>query len=174
MPAWALDHVDRIARETVDNLVASGVRIVGNVEQLTERVPARGPDAPAGPVPIPPAIAASMTMGVLVATGAARNAGKVFGRFEAAEPVELIRVPTYQVLGDGPVLQVFFTDDRPLRNHRDLLRADKTKAVAFGHELIRRGVYCAPGGKLYLSLAHSDGDIDRTIGIAAEALRAIC
>jgi glutamate-1-semialdehyde 2,1-aminomutase len=78
-----------------------------------------------------------------------------------------------QVLGDGPVLQVFFTDDRPLRNHRDLLRADRKKAVAFGHELIRRGVYCTPGGKLYLSLAHTDPDIDQTIEIAAAALRAL-
>lgn len=78
-----------------------------------------------------------------------------------------------QVLGDGPVLQVCFTDDRPLRNHRDLLRADKKKAIAFGHELIRRGVYCAPGGKLYLSLAHTDQDLDRTTEIAAAALRAI-
>src|SRR5205823_326983 len=50
-----------------------------------------------------------------------------------------------QVLGDGPVLQVFFTDARPLRNHRDLLRADKKKAVAFGHALIRQGIYCTPG-----------------------------
>src|SRR5262249_8637718 len=78
-----------------------------------------------------------------------------------------------QVLGDGPVLQVFFTDDRPLRNHRDLLRADRKKAIAFGHELIRRGVYCPPGGKLYLSLAHTDQDIDRTTETAAEALRAV-
>jgi glutamate-1-semialdehyde 2,1-aminomutase len=78
-----------------------------------------------------------------------------------------------QVLGDGPVLQAFFTDDRPLRNHRDLLRADRARAVAFGQELIRRGVYCTPGGKLYLSLAHTDEDIDRTIEIAAAALRAI-
>jgi glutamate-1-semialdehyde 2,1-aminomutase len=78
-----------------------------------------------------------------------------------------------QVLGDGPVLQVVFTDGRPLRNHRDLLRADKAKAVSFAHELIRRGVYCTPGGKLYLSLAHTDQDIDRTIEIAAAALRAI-
>jgi glutamate-1-semialdehyde aminotransferase len=38
--------------------------------------------------------------------------------------------------------------------------------------LIRRGVYCTPGGKLYLSLAHTDLDIDRTIEIAAAALRA--
>jgi glutamate-1-semialdehyde 2,1-aminomutase len=78
-----------------------------------------------------------------------------------------------QVLGDGPVLQVFFTEDRALRNHRDLLRADKKKAISFGHELIRRGIYCTPGGKLYLSLAHTDLDINRTLEIAAVALRAI-
>jgi glutamate-1-semialdehyde 2,1-aminomutase len=78
-----------------------------------------------------------------------------------------------QVLGDGPVLQVFFTDDRPLRQHRDVLRADKRKAVSFGHELIRRGVYCTPGGKLYLSLAHTDQDIDQAIEVAAAALQAI-
>jgi glutamate-1-semialdehyde 2,1-aminomutase len=76
-----------------------------------------------------------------------------------------------QVLGDGPVLQVFFTNHSPLRTHRNLLRADKNKAVRFGHELIRQGVYCTPGGKLYLSLAHSDADIDRTIDIAAGILR---
>lgn len=78
-----------------------------------------------------------------------------------------------QVLGDGPVLQVFFTDSRPLRNHRDLMRADKKKAVAFSHALIRQGIYCTPGGKLYLSLAHTDQDIDRTVEIATAALRAI-
>jgi glutamate-1-semialdehyde 2,1-aminomutase len=77
-----------------------------------------------------------------------------------------------RVLGDGPVLQVYFTDRQPLRNHRDLQTADKTWAVRFGHELIRRGVYCTPGGKLYLSLAHSDEDIDRTVVIAGEALHA--
>ncbi|HEY7425650.1 MAG TPA: aminotransferase class III-fold pyridoxal phosphate-dependent enzyme [Gemmataceae bacterium] len=78
-----------------------------------------------------------------------------------------------QVLGDGPVLQTYFTGPGPLRNHRDLLRADRGKAVRFGHELIRRGVYCTPGGKLYLSLAHTDADIDRTLKVAAEALQAV-
>jgi glutamate-1-semialdehyde 2,1-aminomutase len=76
-----------------------------------------------------------------------------------------------QVLGDGPVLQVFFTDHSPLLNHRDLLRADKGQAIRFGHELIRRGIYCTPGGKLYLSLAHTESDIERTCAIAADALR---
>ncbi|HMC64452.1 MAG TPA: aminotransferase class III-fold pyridoxal phosphate-dependent enzyme [Gemmataceae bacterium] len=81
-------------------------------------------------------------------------------------------IPT-QVLGDGPVLQVFFTEHQPIRNHRDMLRADSKKAVRFGYELIRQGVYCTPGGKLYLSLAHSDDDIDRTIETAAVALKAV-
>src|SRR5947209_8515844 len=79
-----------------------------------------------------------------------------------------------QVLGDGPVLQVYFTDQSSLRNHRDLLlRTGPRQAAQFGYELIRRGVYCTPGGKLYLSLSHSDADIDRTLEIAAQALRAI-
>ena len=67
----------------------------------------------------------------------------------------------------------FFTDQEPLRHHRDLLKADKKKAVRFGQELIRRGVYCTPGGKLYLSLAHSDEDIHRIIDSAAESMTSI-
>ncbi len=78
-----------------------------------------------------------------------------------------------QVIGDGPVLQVVFGDQQPLRNHRDLLKADKKKAVAFGHELIRRGVFCTPGGKLYLSLAHSEADLERTTTLAKEVLKAL-
>jgi glutamate-1-semialdehyde 2,1-aminomutase len=78
-----------------------------------------------------------------------------------------------QVLGDGPVLQVHFTGHWPLRNHRDLLKADRGRAVRFGHELIRRGVYCTPGGKLYLSLAHSEADVARTLEIAGKALQTV-
>lgn len=79
-----------------------------------------------------------------------------------------------QVLGDGPVLQTYFTDPAiPLKNHRDLLQADRKKAVSFGHELIRRGVFCTPGGKMYLSLAHTDADIDRTLEIVRGALKAL-
>ncbi|OAI47882.1 glutamate-1-semialdehyde 2,1-aminomutase [Planctomycetaceae bacterium SCGC AG-212-F19] len=98
-------------------------------------------------------------VGQRLATGLRRAAT------EAAVPM--------QVLGDGPVLQVVFTTHQPLRNHRDLLWADKKKGTQFGHELIRRGVYCTPGGKLYLSLAHSDADIDRTVEIAGAVLRTL-
>lgn len=79
-----------------------------------------------------------------------------------------------QVLGDGPILQTFFIDPAiPLRNHRDLLKADQKKALDFGSELIRRGIYCAPGGKMYLSLAHSDDDIGRTLEVVRKTLRTV-
>ena len=98
MPSWALDHVDRISRAMVDGIVASGVRIVGNVERLTDRPPSRSDDAPSV-VSVPPSVAAAMTMGVLVATGATRGAASRIGGPQFAEPVELLRVPTYQVIG---------------------------------------------------------------------------
>ena len=52
-------------------------------------------------------------------------------------------------------------------------RQVKKKAIAFGYELIRRGVYCTSGGKLYLSLAHSQADLQRTVEIAADAFKAL-
>jgi glutamate-1-semialdehyde 2,1-aminomutase len=77
-----------------------------------------------------------------------------------------------QVIGDGPVLQVFF-GEHPVRNWRDCLKADSAKAVRFGHELIRRRIYCTPGGKLYLSLAHTDDDLAMTLERIDDALRAV-
>ena len=77
-----------------------------------------------------------------------------------------------QVIGDGPVLQVFFAE-HPIRNWRDCLKADNAKAVRFGHELIRRRVYCTPGGKMYLSLAHSDDDLTATLERVEQSLRVV-
>jgi glutamate-1-semialdehyde aminotransferase len=39
--------------------------------------------------------------------------------------------------------------------------------------MIRRGVFLTPGGKVYLSLAHTDADIQQTIAAARDALRAV-
>lgn len=78
------------------------------------------------------------------------------------------------VLGEGPLLQPYFlrTTATP-RNQRDLAKASKRRATAFSHALLRSGIYCTPGGKMYLSLAHTDDDIDRTLEIVREALKAI-
>ena len=77
-----------------------------------------------------------------------------------------------KVIGEGPVLQPFFTRSE-IRTHADTLKADAASARQFGIELIRRGIFVTPGGKLYLSLAHTDADIDRTLDAAGEALKAV-
>lgn len=78
----------------------------------------------------------------------------------------------FQVIGEGPVLQPFFTD-ATIRNHADTLKADVEAVRRFGIELIKRGIFVNPTGKLYLSLALSEDDIDRTLEAAGEAFSQI-
>jgi glutamate-1-semialdehyde 2,1-aminomutase len=79
-----------------------------------------------------------------------------------------------QALGDGPIAQPVFVDPkRPIRGDGDLAAADGKKAVRLGHELIRRGVFVIPGAKMYLSLAHTDTDLDLTVRAFSDALAAL-
>jgi glutamate-1-semialdehyde 2,1-aminomutase len=79
-----------------------------------------------------------------------------------------------QALGDGPIAQPVFVDPRrPIRSERDLSGANARQAVRLGHELIRRGVFVIPGAKMYLSLAHTDADLDLTVRAFSDALAAL-
>ena len=78
----------------------------------------------------------------------------------------------FQVIGEGPVLQPVFTDAQ-ISNHIDGLQADATAARRFGLEMIRRGVFVTPGGKLYLSLVHSVDDVDQTLQAAEDSLQVV-
>jgi glutamate-1-semialdehyde 2,1-aminomutase len=79
-----------------------------------------------------------------------------------------------QVLGDGPIAQVFFVDpDAVLDSERALRAADPRRATALAHGLLARGVFTLPGAKLYLSLAHTEADVDWTLDAAEEVLRAL-
>jgi len=79
-----------------------------------------------------------------------------------------------QALGEGPIAQPIFIDPavRITADH-DLRGADGKKATRLGHELIRRGVFVIPGAKMYISLAHTDADIARTLEVFGEALTAL-
>jgi glutamate-1-semialdehyde 2,1-aminomutase len=79
-----------------------------------------------------------------------------------------------QVLGDGPIAQVFFVDPAAaLTSERALRAADSRKATRFALECVRRGIFTFPGTKLYLSLAHTDADVDWTLDVMEEALRVV-
>jgi glutamate-1-semialdehyde 2,1-aminomutase len=73
--------------------------------------------------------------------------------------------------GEGPVLQVLFTTDTEIVDYMSMFRADKRKAYVFGVELIKRGCFVSPFEKIYLSLAHTDEDIDRLLEASREVLR---
>jgi glutamate-1-semialdehyde 2,1-aminomutase len=77
-----------------------------------------------------------------------------------------------QVLGEGPVFQMLFTN-QPVNDYPDFLAADREKSRQFGLECIRRGVTTTPGEKFYVSLVHSDEDVEETIAVFAEALDAL-
>lgn len=77
-----------------------------------------------------------------------------------------------QAVGDGPLLQVFFTAN-PIDRHVDTMPADSALAARFGFELIKRGILVNPGQKMYLSLAHTDEDLGETLAACREALNAI-
>jgi len=77
-----------------------------------------------------------------------------------------------QVIGDGPLFQVIFAEEEP-RDYDGLLRADRERAVRFGLACLERGLFVNPGEKFYVSLAHSDDDVDRTLDVFAAALDAV-
>jgi glutamate-1-semialdehyde 2,1-aminomutase len=74
------------------------------------------------------------------------------------------------VAGESPVFEIYFTD-RPIVDYRSTLAADRGLHAAFTAELIRRGVVKA-GQKFYVSLAHGEHEIERSLDAFAGALQA--
>ena len=64
----------------------------------------------------------------------------------------------------GSIMSCFFTD-RPVRNFADVQSTDIRRFKKFFAEMLRHGIYLAPSAyeAMFISLAHSEGDIKRTI-----------
>jgi glutamate-1-semialdehyde 2,1-aminomutase len=73
-----------------------------------------------------------------------------------------------QTPGEDAVFGVRFTERENLRSWEDLLTADKDLGLRWAIELIKRGILVNPNEKFYISLAHTNEDVDRTLE-AAEA-----
>jgi glutamate-1-semialdehyde 2,1-aminomutase len=79
-----------------------------------------------------------------------------------------------QVERAGSLLTLFFSGD-PVRNYEDAKRSDTRRFAAFFHQMLERGVFLAPSQfeALFVSAAHRDEDLDRTIAACGDALAAI-
>ena len=98
--------------------------------------------------------------------------GALFRRGESLRSgiAEILRKHGHQVCvaGEGPVFHLAFMERQP-KNYRDLLAADRQKYGAFLMALLDEGVIPLPDGRWYLSVAHSDQDIQRTLDAVERA-----
>lgn len=77
-----------------------------------------------------------------------------------------------RVFGDGPMWHMLFTDKVPV-NWRDVLAADSKKLAAMEVELIRNGLFVLPQNRRFISIRHTDEDLEATFEAAARACRAL-
>jgi glutamate-1-semialdehyde 2,1-aminomutase len=78
-----------------------------------------------------------------------------------------------QAPGEDAVFGLRFTARRPLRTWMDLTSADKDLGWRFAMELLARGILVNPNEKFYVSIAHTDADVDHTLAVADEAFEAL-
>jgi glutamate-1-semialdehyde 2,1-aminomutase len=85
---------------------------------------------------------------------------------EAGVPITINRV--------GSIMSCFFTD-RLVRNFDDVRATDIAAFKKFFAAMLDRGIYLAPSAyeAMFLSLAHTKQDIDRTVEAARESFRAV-
>lgn len=75
----------------------------------------------------------------------------------------------HQVVGDPTLFDILFTPQK-VNNYRDVFAADTARNARFNALLRTRGIFKSPG-KMYPSLALSDGDIEQTIAAIEHAAR---
>ena len=83
----------------------------------------------------------------------------------------LLRTHGYKVVssGYGAAFQISFMD-KPARNYRETLAADKSLYSDFALALLDEGVLVLPDGRWYVSFAHTDEDIEATLAAVERAI----
>jgi glutamate-1-semialdehyde 2,1-aminomutase len=74
----------------------------------------------------------------------------------------------------GSLVTLFFCDG-PVRNYDDAKKSDTKRFAAFFTAMLDRGIFLAPSQyeALFVSAAHTDADIERTISACRESLRTL-
>ena len=74
----------------------------------------------------------------------------------------------------GSMLGMFFTD-RPVNNFDDAKTSDLERFALYYRRMLAEGIYLAPSQfeAGFVSLAHTEADIDRTVAAAAKVLNSL-
>lgn len=73
------------------------------------------------------------------------------------------------ITGPAPFFEVLFGEGQ-VHNYQDYLAFPPQKTRAFALALAEYGVYMRPNAKIYVSIAHTDEDIDRTLEASARVI----
>ena len=74
------------------------------------------------------------------------------------------------VFGDGPMWHFLFADRVP-QNYRDILASDQKSLARFDAELIRQGIFVLPGNRRFVSICHTEYDLQDTFEAFDRACR---
>jgi glutamate-1-semialdehyde 2,1-aminomutase len=68
----------------------------------------------------------------------------------------------------------YFTD-QPVRNLDDAMKSDRDRFARFFHGMLDEGIYFAPSQfeAGFISLAHAESDIQRTVEVATRVLKGL-
>ena len=102
----------------------------------------------------------------LEARGAQLEAGLRDAARSAKVPVEFQRI--------GSMFCAYFVD-QPVKNLDDAMKSDRSRFARFFHGMLAQGIYLAPSQfeAGFLSVSHTEEDIQRTIAAASKILREI-
>jgi glutamate-1-semialdehyde 2,1-aminomutase len=73
----------------------------------------------------------------------------------------------------GPVFQTLFTAERPVDTLAAYERSDASRCARFAELLLAEGVYVRPSGLWYVSTAHSEELVERTLGAVDRVLHGL-
>src|SRR5262245_17333013 len=78
-----------------------------------------------------------------------------------------------QALGEDAVFGVRFLENEDVRTWMDLQAHDRALGLRWGVECLKRGLLVNPNEKFYVSIAHTDADVDRTLEACDAAFAAL-
>jgi glutamate-1-semialdehyde 2,1-aminomutase len=164
---------------TLGKIIGGGLPVgaYGGRAEIMDRLAPTGPVYQAGTLSGNPlAVAAGLTtIELLSEDGTYEKLDKLGDRLATGlrQAAEKAGIKTYHTR-IGSMMCMFFTN-QPVRNYQGALNCDTELYARYFHAMLDRGIYLAPSQfeACFVSLAHTESDIDQTIAQATEALAAV-
>jgi glutamate-1-semialdehyde 2,1-aminomutase len=77
------------------------------------------------------------------------------------------------VTGFGAAFATHFGNETALRDYRDTLADDRDMLRRYLTAMLAEGVHIIPDGRMYVSIAHTEADVEQTLAAASRALKSV-